>query len=113
LQKDKQKWEQDQKRLAILQKQLDAQADFFKKEIGSAKAYQQELSGKIAALSAQQQAIINARSGSQVTSVGEVPLADDFNASIGYKSQAPGNSFAAFSFGGYTHRKRANQLKIS
>jgi len=109
LQQDKQKLEQDQIRLAALQKQLDGQAVFFRKEISGAKAYQQDLSGKIAALSAQQQAIINARSGTSVTSVGEVPLADDFNASIGYKSQAPGNSFAVFSFGGYTHRNGMSQ----
>lgn len=109
LQKDKQKLEQDQLKLAALQKQLDAQAVFFRKEIAGAKAYQQDLSGKIAALSQQQQAIINARSGTSITSVGEVPLADDFNASIGYKSQAPGNSFAVFSFGGYTHRNGMSQ----
>lgn len=109
LQQDKQKLEQDQIRLAKLQSQLDSQAAFFRKEIAGAKAYQQELSGKIAALSAKQQAIINARSGTAITSVGEVPLADDFNASIGYKSQAPGNSFAVFSFGGYTHRNGMSQ----
>lgn len=109
LQQDKQKLEQDQIRLAKLQSQLDAQAVFFRKEIAGAKAYQQELSGKIAALSAKQQAIISARSGTAITSVGEVPLADDFNASIGYKSQAPGNSFAVFSFGGYTHRNGMSQ----
>lgn len=109
LQTDKQKLEQDQVKLAALQKQLDGQAAFFRKEIAGAKAYQQDLSGKIAALSAQQQAIINARSGTSITSVGEVPLADDFNASIGYKAQAPGNSFAVFSFGGYTHRNGMSQ----
>ena len=109
LQQDKLKLEQTQKKLAELQIQLDSQAQFFRKEISGAKAYQQDLSGKIAALSAQQQAIITARSGTSVTSVGEVPLADDFNASIGYKSQAPGNSFALFSFGGYTHRNGMSQ----
>ncbi len=109
LQKDKQKLEQDQIRLAKLQSQLDGQAQFFRKEIEGAKAYQKDLSGKIADLSAKQQSIINARSGTAITSVGEVPLADDFNASIGFKSQAPGNSFALFSFGGYTHRNGMSQ----
>jgi peptidoglycan hydrolase-like amidase len=109
LQQDKVKLEQDQVRLAALQKQLDAQAEFFRAEIAKAKTYQANLSGKIAALSAQQQAIISARSGTSITSVGEVPLADDFNASIGYKAQAPGNSFAVFSFGGYTHRNGMSQ----
>lgn len=109
LQRDKQKLEEDQIKLAKLQSQLDSQAQFFRKEIAGAKAYQQDLSGKIAALSAKQQSIISARSGTAITSVGEVPLADDFNASIGYKSQAPSNSFAVFSFGGYTHRNGMSQ----
>lgn len=109
LETDKTKLEQDQVKLASLQKQLDEQADFFRGEIDKAKAYQQDLSGKIASLTAQQQSIINARSGTFTTSVGEVPLADDFNASIGYKAQAPGNSFAVFSFGGYTHRNGMSQ----
>ncbi len=109
LETDKQKLESDQVRLAALQKQLDEQAVFFRTEIAKAKTYQQDLSGKIASLTAQQQSIINARSGTFTTSVGEVPLADDFNASIGYKSQAPSNSFAVFSFGAYTHRNGMSQ----
>lgn len=109
LEKDKAKLESDQITLAKLQKQLDEQAEFFRGEIAKAQSYQQELSGKIASLTAQQQSIINARSGTYTTSVGDVPLADDFNASIGFKAQAPGNSFAVFSFGGYTHRKGMSQ----
>lgn len=109
LETDKTKLESDQVRLAGLQKQLDEQAVFFRAEIAKARSYQQELSGKIANLSAQQQAIINARSGTTTTSVGDVPLADDFNASIGFKAQAPGNSFAVFSFGAYTHRNGMSQ----
>lgn len=109
LQEDKKTLEKRQVTLATLQAQLDSQADFFKGEIAKAKAYQQELKGKIAALSAQQQAILAARSGTYTTAVGDVPLADDFNASIGYKAQAPANSFAVFSFGGYTHRNGMSQ----
>ncbi len=109
LEKDKKDLEEKQKTLAKLQAQLDDQADFFKGEIAKAKQYQKELSGKIAELSARQQSIIAARSGSFTTSVGDVPLSDDFNASIGFKSQAPGDSFAVFSFGGYTHRKGMSQ----
>ncbi|MGD9129688.1 MAG: SpoIID/LytB domain-containing protein [Candidatus Woesebacteria bacterium] len=109
LEVDKKKLEQDQIRLAQLEKQLEEQTHFFKKEISGAKAYQQELTGKIAELSAKQQAIINARSGTYTTSVGEVPLADDFNASIAFKAQAPSNSFAVFSFGAYTHRNGMSQ----
>lgn len=106
---DKKKLESDQIRLASLEKKLSEQSTFFQKEIAGAKAYQQQLGGKIADLSAKQQAIINARSGSNITSVGEVPIADDFNASIAYKEKAPSNSFAVFSFGAYTHRKGMSQ----
>ncbi len=106
---DKKELEETEVRLAALQVQLDEQADFFKGEIDKAKSYQAELSGKIAELSAKQQAILSARSGSYTTSVGEVPLADDFNASIAFKGQAPGNSFAVFSFGAYTHRNGMSQ----
>jgi SpoIID/LytB domain protein len=109
LEADKKALEKRQVVLASLQKQLDAQSDFFKGEIQKAKAYQKELTGKIAALSAKQQAILSARSGTSITSVGEVPLADDPNASIAFRSQAPGNSFAVFSFGGYTHRNGMSQ----
>lgn len=109
LESDRQALEERQVVLANLEKQLDSQAAFFKTEIAKAKDYQQTLSSKIADLSARQQSIINARSGSFITSVGEVPLADDFNASIAYKAQAPSNSFAVFSFGGYTHRNGMSQ----
>lgn len=109
LEEDKQTLEKRQVTLAALQKQLDAQADFFKGEISKAKDYQKQLSGKIAELNAQQQAILAARSGSYTTAVGDVPLADDFNASIGYKAQAPADSFAVFSFGAYTHRNGMSQ----
>ncbi|MBP7768829.1 hypothetical protein KA082_03285 [Candidatus Woesebacteria bacterium] len=109
LETDKKSLEERQIKLASLEKQLDAQADFFKAEIDKAKAYQKQLSGKISELNAKQESILAARSGSSITSVGEVPLADDFNASIGFKAQAPGNSFAVFSFGAYTHRNGMSQ----
>lgn len=109
LERDRGALEARQTTLANLEKQLDEQADFFKGEIAEARQYQRELKSKIAELSARQQAIINARSGSNVTSVGEVPNADDFNASIAFKAQAPANSFAVFSFGAYTHRNGMSQ----
>ena len=109
LQADKQKLENNQKQLAVLEKQLDAQAEFFKAEIGKAKNYQKDLSGKIAELSARQQEIINARSGSFTVS-GDSELADDYLASIkGFKESAPGGHFAIFSFGGYSHRNGMSQ----
>lgn len=110
LSEDKKKLESDQVRLAALSKQLDTQADFFKGEIAKAKDYQKELSGKIADLSAKQQAILSARSGTFITSAGSVPIGSDFEASIaGFREKAPGNSFAVFAFGAYTHRKGMSQ----
>ena len=109
LEADKKSLDERQKRLAKLEKQFNEQARFFEEEIKKARSYQKELSNKIAELSAKQRAIIAARSGTQTTSVGEVTLADDFNASIAFKTQAPANSFAVFSFGAYTHRNGMSQ----
>ncbi len=110
LENDKKKLEDDQVRLASLEKQLDEQADFFRKEIQGAKDYQSQLSGEIEALSARQQEIINARSGTFTASIGDSELADDYNASIkGFRESAPAGSFAVFSFGAYTHRKGMSQ----
>lgn len=109
LQKAKVEAEQRARQLTSLQSQLDKQKQEFEKIIVGAKAYQAELKTQIAALTARQQQILSARSGTFTTSVGEVPLADDFNASIGYKSQSPSNSYAVFSFGAYTHRNGMSQ----
>jgi peptidoglycan hydrolase-like amidase len=110
LNEDKKKLESDQVRLAALEQQLNSQADFFKAEIAKAKDYQKELSGKIADLSAKQQAILSARSGSFITSAGSVPIGSDFEGSIaGFREKAPANSFAVFAFGAYTHRKGMSQ----
>ncbi len=98
-----------QQKLAALSSDLDKQAAQLKTIIDGARAYQKTLAGQIAALSAQQQQILAARSGSFTTSVGDVPLADDFNASIAFKPQAPGDSFAVFSFGAFTHRNGMSQ----
>lgn len=98
LQNDKKKLEEDQKKLAALQVQLNEQKQFFDKEIKNAKSYQTELSGKIASLTAQQQAIIAAKSGTATTSVGDVPDGGDPKSLPSYN---PGFSpaFAVFSFG--------------
>lgn len=109
LEADKKTLEQRKIQLADLQAQLDEQKKFFEKEIADAREYQQTLGTQIAELSAKQQAIIASRTGVARTSVGEVPLTGDFNASIGFKAQAPANSFAVFSFGAYTHRNGMSQ----
>lgn len=98
LEADKKKLESDKVRLAALQQKIDGQKAFFEKEIAGAKKWQQELSGKIATLTAKQQAILSEKSGTFQTTVGDVPLADDPASRPDYN---PGFSpaFAAFSFG--------------
>ncbi|MBI2596392.1 hypothetical protein HYW46_06725 [Candidatus Daviesbacteria bacterium] len=104
----KEKLEKDKASLASLQAQVDKNAVFLGGEIKKAKDYQADLSGKIAELSARQQAILAAKSGTFTTSVGDVPLADDSNARPDFN---PGFSpaFAMFSFGAYTHRNGMSQ----
>ncbi|MBI4062628.1 hypothetical protein HY410_01785 [Candidatus Gottesmanbacteria bacterium] len=94
--------------LAYLKEETDKRAASVRKLVGEASAYQSKLTGIIASLTAQQQTILNARSGTFTTSVGDVPLADDPNASPAYN---PGFSpaFGGFSFGAYTHKKGMSQ----
>lgn len=98
LEADKKKVEANKASLTKLQAELDKQNSFFQGEIKKAKAYQTDLSGKIAALSAKQQSILAEKQGTFSTSVGDVPLADDPNSRPDYN---PGFSpaFAVFSFG--------------
>ncbi len=110
LESDKKALEQRKAQLKTLRADFEKNAKFFEGEIKGAKDYQADLTTQIAKLSAQQQAIIAARSGSQITSVGSVPVGSDFNGSIaGFTQNAPGGSFAVFSFGGHTHRKGMSQ----
>lgn len=108
LKKDKEDLAKEKTKLAGLQASLNKEADFYKKEVAGAKAFQADLSGQIATLSARQNEIIASKSGTFTTGVGDVPLADDPKASANYN---PGFSkaFAAFSFGAYTHRKGMSQ----
>jgi peptidoglycan hydrolase CwlO-like protein len=95
--------ESEQSKLSVTKANLD-------KVIADAKKYQGELSGKIAELSAKQQEIINARSGSFTATIGDSNLADDYKASIvGFRESAPSGYFAVFSFGAHTHRKGMSQ----
>ncbi|MFZ5845462.1 MAG: SpoIID/LytB domain-containing protein [Patescibacteria group bacterium] len=100
--------ENEKSSLAYLKEETDRRAASVRKLVGEAEAYQSKLTGIIASLTAQQQAILNARSGTFTTSVGDVPLADDPNAAPTFN---PGFSpaFAGFSFGAYTHKKGMSQ----
>lgn len=110
LERDRQKLEQDQRTLVALERQLDEQVDFFRGEIEKAREYQQTLAGQIEELSARQQAIIDARSGSFTFTLGSGELADEYLSSArGFQESAPSGYFAVFSFGGYSHRKGMSQ----
>lgn len=100
--------EKEQNSLSFLKTETDKRAESVRKLVTEANAYQSKVSSTIASLTALQQSILNARSGSFTTSVGDVPLTDDPNASPNYN---PGFSpaFAGFSFGAYTHRKGMSQ----
>lgn len=102
--------EKEQAQLLVVKKDLDVQSAKLDETVKGAKAYQSNLSGQIAALSAKQQEILNAKSGSFTFSIGSGELADEYNASIkGFREAAPGGYFAVFSFGAYTHRKGMSQ----
>ncbi|MBI2018214.1 SpoIID/LytB domain-containing protein [Candidatus Daviesbacteria bacterium] len=103
----KDKLEKDKARLAILQAEVDKNAKFLGGEISKAKAFQSELSSKIAQLTARQQAIIAQRQASLnlPTSLGAGPLfcTDDRNLDPGFRP-----AFAFFTFG-IPHRVGMNQ----
>jgi peptidoglycan hydrolase CwlO-like protein len=100
----------EQDRLVVIKANLDTQTKKLDEVIQGAKSYQREVSNKLAALSARQQEIINARSGGFTATIGDSDLADDYHASIkGFRESAPGGSYAVFSFGAHTHRKGMSQ----
>lgn len=110
LEERKAKLEEEEKTLASIKASLDKEREEVAKIVDGAKNYQSELSGKIATLTARQNEIINARSGGFTATIGDSELADDYNASIkGFRESAPSGYFAAFSFGGHTHRKGMSQ----
>jgi peptidoglycan hydrolase CwlO-like protein len=103
LKKDKEELERNQAGLAAVKSQVADRASFLEGEVEKTENYLTELSAK-------QQEILAAKSGSFTASVGDSELADDYNASIrGFRESAPAGSFAVFSFGAYTHRKGMSQ----
>ncbi len=102
---------EEQKSLVVAKASLDEQSKKLDKIVQGAKSFQGELSGKIAALSARQNEIINARSGNSTFTIGGGgELADEYLASKkGFSESAPAGSFGVFSFGAYTHRKGMSQ----
>jgi peptidoglycan hydrolase CwlO-like protein len=110
LEERKAKLEGEEKTLAGLKSTLDKERAEIEEIVLGAKAYQSDLSGQIATLTARQNEIINARSGGFTATIGDSELADDYNASIkGFRESAPSGYFAVFSFGAHTHRKGMSQ----
>lgn len=107
LEKKKLALQTDFVRLGELRVQTDGEAEFFRKEIKGAQAYQSQLSIEIASLTARQQQLLAEKTGVFMTGVGEVPLADD---PVSRPDYDPGfrPAFAAFSFGA-PHRKGMSQ----
>lgn len=100
----------ERERLEPIKVEVDRQATFLAGEVEKSKKYEGEVAGKIAELSAKQQEIINAKSGSFTFSMGDGELADELLASLkGFREQAPAGYFAIFSFGAYTHRNGMSQ----
>lgn len=103
LRQDKEDLEKNQTNLASVKAAVTARGSFLEGEIEKTESYLQSLSSK-------QQEILALKAGTFTTSVGDIELADDYNASIrGFRESAPAGSFAVFSFGGYTHRKGMSQ----
>lgn len=90
--------EKQNAQLAVVKAKVDDENTFLKKEIDGAKKYQADLSSQIGQLSAKQQELLAAKTGSFSTSVGDGGDTDDPKSQYSYN---PGFSpaFAAFSFG--------------
>lgn len=100
---DKEALEKSKNSLAAAKSKVSEQEKFLAGEVGKVESY-------LSSLSAKQQELLAAKSGSFIASVGDSELADDYKASIkGFRESAPSGSFAIFSFGGYTHRKGMSQ----
>ena len=103
LKTDKETLEKSKVSLSSLQSQVAEKQKFLAGEVAKVDTY-------LSSLSAKQQELLAAKSGSFIASVGDSELADDYKASIkGFRESAPSGSFAVFSFGAYTHRKGMSQ----
>lgn len=98
LEEDKKQVEEDKARLASSQAKLDEQKAFFDGEIAGAKAWQAELSSKIATLTAQQQQLIAEKLGGlnlpQSLGAGPLYCTDDRNLEPNFRP-----AFAFYTFG--------------
>lgn len=113
LEEDKEKLAKNKAWLNKSQQNLAKQVAFLKTEVEKVDKFLGEVKGRIAALSARQQALLAARTGTFTSSVGEVPISSipcsGPPGSPTFCDPGGGNWFAAFSFGAWTHRKGMSQ----
>ncbi len=113
LKENKEKVEENKKWLANKKEESRNQVAFLEKEIAKTEDYLGVLSTTIKELSAKQEALLAARSGTFTTSVGNVPKSNipcsGPPGSPSYCDPGSGNWFGGFSFGGYTHRRGMSQ----
>jgi len=99
--------------LASRKKEVETKVAFFSQEVKKAEDYINVLSSTVASLSAKQQSLLAARSGTFTTSVGDVPVSripcSGPPGSPVFCNPGGGDWFAAFSFGAWTHRKGMSQ----
>lgn len=111
IQEEQKDIETEKDRLVPIKEEIDEQSEILVLEVKQSKEDERNLEEQIAELSEKQQSILSARSGSNTAPprVGDVPTTGDPASTIGFKSQAPAGSFAAFSFGAHTHRNGMSQ----
>ena len=113
LNSDKDALEKNKVWLVKTKDSVNSQAQTLKIEVDKVEGYFSSVNSKIASLSAKQQALLSARSGTFTSSVGDVPVSSipcsGPPGSPTYCDPGSGNWFAAFSFGAWTHRKGMSQ----
>lgn len=113
LNSDKEELEKRRVWLAAKKKEAEGQAAFLRTEVKKADDYIGDLSSTVAKLSARQQSLLTARSGTFTSSVGDVPISSipcsGPKGSPVFCDPGGGDWFAVFSFGAWTHRKGMSQ----
>jgi peptidoglycan hydrolase-like amidase len=113
LKENKKELEERQTWLANKKQTAEKQIAFLEEEVAKTEGYLDVLSTTVEKLSEKQKSLLAARSGEFTTSVGNVSVSkipcSGPPGSPSYCNPGGGNWFAAFSFGGWTHRKGMSQ----
>jgi hypothetical protein len=114
LEEQRENFEKDQKDFGESKSLLAQQKIKLQQDLNRQVASRGALSNRVGVLDKEisnlQKAILEAKSGQSVVSVGDVPSSGDKKATYeGFVGSAPANSFAVFSFGAYTHRNGMSQ----